>query len=76
LKFEVRRLFYFCFSRYSHTDFSSLDKESKRYIQASLDKLSKNRMIIIVAFGLSSIRSADEIMVSNNGIQEQGIDED
>jgi len=52
---------------------SALDNESERYIQASLDKLSKNRTTIIVAHRLSTIRNADEIIViNNNSIQERG----
>jgi len=52
---------------------SALDNESERYIQASLEKLSKDRTTIIVAHRLSTIRKADEIIViNNNGIQEQG----
>ena len=52
---------------------SALDNESERYIQASLEKLSKDRTTIIVAHRLSTIRNADEIIViNNNGIQEQG----
>ena len=52
---------------------SALDNESERYIQASLDKLSKDRTTIIVAHRLSTIRNADEIIViNNNSIQERG----
>jgi len=52
---------------------SALDNESERYIQASLEKLCKDRTTIIVAHRLSTIRNADEIIViNNNGIQEQG----
>ena len=52
---------------------SALDNESERYIQASLEKLSKDRTTIIVAHRLTTIRNADEIIViNNNGIQERG----
>lgn len=52
---------------------SALDNESERYIQASLERLSKNRTTIVVAHRLSTIRNADEIIVINhNGIQERG----
>lgn len=52
---------------------SALDNESERYIQASLERLAKNRTTIVVAHRLSTIRKADEIIVINrNGIQERG----
>jgi len=52
---------------------SALDNESERYIQASLERLSKDRTTIVVAHRLSTIRNADEIIVINhNGIQERG----
>jgi len=51
-----------------------LDNESEHYIQASLDKLFKDPKTIIVAYRLSSICNADEIIVfNNNSMQEQGI---
>lgn len=52
---------------------SALDNESERYIQTSLERLSKDRTTIVVAHRLSTIRNADEIIVINhNGIQERG----
>jgi len=52
---------------------SALDNESERYIQASLERLSKDRTTIVVAHRLSTIRNADEILVMNHkGIQESG----
>jgi len=52
---------------------SALDNESERYIQASLERLSKDRTTIVVAHRLSTIRNADEIIVINHsGIQERG----
>lgn len=52
---------------------SALDNESERYIQASLERLSRDRTTIVVAHRLSTIRKADEIIVINHsGIQEQG----
>lgn len=52
---------------------SALDNESERFIQASLERLSKDRTTIVVAHRLSTIRNADEIIVINhNGIQERG----
>ena len=52
---------------------SALDNESERYIQNSLEKLSKNRTTIVIAHRLSTIRNSDEIIVINDdGIQERG----
>lgn len=52
---------------------SALDNESERYIQSSLERLSKDRTTIVVAHRLSTIRNADEIIVINHkGIQERG----
>ncbi len=52
---------------------AALDNESERYIQKSLDELSKNRTTIIIAHRLSTIRNSDEIVVlTDKGIVEQG----
>ena len=52
---------------------SALDNESERYIQDSLDRLSKNRTTIVIAHRLSTIRNADEIIViADDGIAERG----
>lgn len=52
---------------------SALDNESERFIQNSLEKLSKNRTTIVIAHRLSTIRNSDEIIVINDeGIQERG----
>ena len=51
---------------------SALDNESERYIQVSLERLSKDRTTLVVAHRLSTIRNADEIIVVNHGIQERG----
>ncbi|AYD40855.1 ABC transporter ATP-binding protein [Clostridium fermenticellae] len=52
---------------------SALDNESERFIQNSLEKLSKNRTTIVIAHRLSTIRNADEIIViDNDGIRERG----
>ncbi|MEG6584829.1 ABC transporter ATP-binding protein [Dendrosporobacter sp. 1207_IL3150] len=52
---------------------SALDNESEQFIQASLERLSKDRTTIVVAHRLSTIRNADEIIViSHKGIQERG----
>ncbi len=52
---------------------SALDNESERYIQNSLEKLSKGRTTITIAHRLSTIRHADRILVIENGtITEEG----
>ena len=52
---------------------SALDNESERYIQESLDRLSKDRTTIVIAHRLSTIRNADEIVViADDGIAERG----
>ena len=52
---------------------SSLDNESERWIQKSLEELSKNRTTITIAHRLSTIRDADEIIViTEDGIAERG----
>ena len=52
---------------------SALDNESERWIQKSLEELSKNRTTITIAHRLSTIRDADEILViTEEGIAERG----
>ncbi|MBW9158056.1 ABC transporter ATP-binding protein [Clostridium tagluense] len=52
---------------------SALDNESERYIQSSIEKLSKDRTTIVIAHRLSTIKKSDEIIVINDeGIQERG----
>ena len=46
---------------------SALDNESERYIQKSLDRLSKGRTTITIAHRLSTIRGADQIYVIEDG---------
>ena len=56
---------------------SALDNESERWIQKSLEELSKNRTTITIAHRLSTIRNADEILVvADNGIAERGTHEE
>ena len=52
---------------------SALDNESERWIQKSLEELSKNRTTITIAHRLSTIRDAYEIIViTEEGIAERG----
>ncbi|HRZ31111.1 MAG TPA: ATP-binding cassette domain-containing protein, partial [Flavobacterium sp.] len=52
---------------------SSLDSESEKLVQEALETLMKGRTSIIIAHRLATIRSADNILVLNNGvIAEQG----
>ena len=56
---------------------SALDNESERWIQNSLDELSKNRTTITIAHRLSTIRNSDEIIViTEDGIAERGTHEE
>ena len=55
---------------------SALDNESERWIQHSLEELSKNRTTITIAHRLSTIKNADEIIViTENGIAARGTHE-
>ena len=52
---------------------SALDNESERIVQASLEKLAKGRTTFTIAHRLTTIKSADRILVlSENGIEESG----
>ena len=52
---------------------SSLDNESERIVQESLELLAKDRTTFVIAHRLSTIRNADEILVlTENGIEERG----
>jgi ATP-binding cassette subfamily B protein len=52
---------------------SSLDNESERAVQNSLERLMKNRTTLVIAHRLSTIRNAQRILVlTDNGIEEQG----
>jgi ABC-type multidrug transport system fused ATPase/permease subunit len=46
---------------------SSLDNESERYIQKSINNISKNTTMITIAHRLSTIKSADYIYVLESG---------
>ena len=52
---------------------SSLDSESEKLVQEALEILMEGRTSIIIAHRLSTIRSADQILVLDDGIiTEQG----
>lgn len=52
---------------------SSLDNESERLVQASLERLAQRRTTIVIAHRLSTVRNAGRIVVmTRDGIAEQG----
>ena len=56
---------------------SSLDNESERAVQNSLERLMKNRTTLVIAHRLSTIRNAQRTLVlTDNGIEEQGTHEE
>ena len=56
---------------------SSLDNESERAVQDSLEKLTDNRTTLVIAHRLSTVRNAQRIVVlTDNGIDEQGTHEE
>jgi ATP-binding cassette, subfamily B, bacterial len=56
---------------------SSLDNESERAVQDSLERLSDNRTTLVIAHRLSTVRNAQRIIVlTEDGIKEQGTHEE
>ncbi|MCD8129926.1 MAG: ABC transporter ATP-binding protein/permease [Lachnospiraceae bacterium] len=56
---------------------SSLDNESERVVQESLEKLAQNRTTLVIAHRLSTIRNAQRILVlTEDGIAEEGTHEE
>ena len=56
---------------------SSLDNESEKVIQESLESLAKDRTTLVIAHRLSTIQNAKRILVlSENGIEEEGTHEE
>ena len=52
---------------------SSLDNESERAVQESLEKLTEDRTMLVIAHRLSTVRNAKRIIVlTDDGIDEQG----
>ena len=47
---------------------SSLDSKSERLVQEALEKLFKNRLVIIIAHRFSTIQDADRIVVLDQGV--------
>jgi ABC-type multidrug transport system fused ATPase/permease subunit len=46
---------------------SSLDSKSERLVQEALEKLFKNRLVIIIAHRFSTIQDANRIVVLDEG---------
>jgi len=56
---------------------SSLDNESEKVVQDSLERLAKNRTTIVIAHRLSTIKNAKRIIVlTEDGIKETGTHEE
>lgn len=56
---------------------SSLDNESEKVVQESLEKLARNRTTFVIAHRLSTIRNAHKILVLTDlGIEEEGTHEE
>jgi len=52
---------------------SNLDSQSEVLIQGAMEKISKNRTMIVIAHRLSTIKKADRIIVLENGrVAEEG----
>ncbi len=52
---------------------SALDNESERAVQASMERLTDQRTMLVIAHRLSTVRHADRIVVlTDGGIAEQG----
>ncbi len=46
---------------------SSLDTDSEQKVQAAIDKITKNRTVLVIAHRLSTILSSDKIIVMDKG---------
>jgi subfamily B ATP-binding cassette protein MsbA len=55
---------------------SALDTESERLVQQAIDRLMRDRTVLVIAHRLATVRHADQILVLDNGrIVEQGTHE-
>lgn len=56
---------------------SALDQESERMVQSALERIMKNRTVLIIAHRLSTVRSADKILFVKDGqVVEEGTYDD
>ncbi len=56
---------------------SSLDNESEKAVQESLEELRHNRTTIVIAHRLSTVKNAQRIVVlTDNGVEEEGTHEE
>ena len=56
---------------------SSLDSESEKFVQKSMENLAKNRTTIVISHRLSTIKNAKRILVlDETGIIEEGTNEE
>lgn len=56
---------------------SSLDNESEKVVQESMEKLAMNRTTIVIAHRLTTVRNAERIIVlTDKGIEEEGTHEE
>jgi ABC-type multidrug transport system fused ATPase/permease subunit len=52
---------------------SALDTESERLVQQAIERLMRDRTVLVVAHRLATVRSADQIVVLQDGaVVEQG----
>ena len=58
---------------YKHEATASLDADNEAMVQKALDEISKERTVIMIAHRLKTVRSADQILVLQDGkIVEEG----